>query len=206
MEAHRDHKPASSSPEVFGAEVPNHLADPASKEAATYEEHQNGSPEHPSSPLEDAEKAEKPPMNPWMDPKAFPDGGATAWLTVAGASACLFVSFGWINCIGVFQDYYQTHQLRQYSPSQIAWIPALQIFFMLAGGPFVGKIFDDFGPRYLLIGGTFFHVFGLMMVSLSKEYYQFLLSQAVCSAIGASCVFYPAFTCVRSTSSCSQCA
>jgi nitrate/nitrite transporter NarK len=67
---------------------------------------------------------------------------------------------------------------------------------MLALGPLVGKIFDDYGPRYLLLSGTFFHVFGLMMTSLSKKYYQFLLSQAVCSAIGASCVFYPAFTCV----------
>lgn len=64
------------------------------------------------------------------------------------------------NCIGVFQDYYQTHQLSQYSPSEIAWIPALQVFFMLFGSPFVGKIFDDYGPRYLLAGGTFLHVFG----------------------------------------------
>ena len=70
------------------------------------------------------------------------------------------------------------------------------VFFMLFGGPFVGKIFDDYGPRYLLAGGAFLHVFGLMMASISKKYYQFLLSQAVCSAIGASMVFYPAFTCV----------
>lgn len=61
-----------------------------------------------------------------MDPTAFPDGGKTAWLTVAGSSACLFVSFGWINCVGVFQEYYSTHQLRQYTESDIAWIPALQ--------------------------------------------------------------------------------
>ena len=68
----------------------------------------------------------KPAVNPWMDPQAFPEGGAKAWLTVAGASACLFVSFGWINCVGVFQEYYQTHQLQQYSASDVAWIPALQ--------------------------------------------------------------------------------
>lgn len=68
----------------------------------------------------------KPSANSWMDPKAFPEGGTTAWLTVAGSSACLFVSFGWINCVGVFQEYYQTHQLKQYSASDIAWIPALQ--------------------------------------------------------------------------------
>ncbi|KAL1971167.1 hypothetical protein VTN77DRAFT_119 [Rasamsonia byssochlamydoides] len=40
------------------------------------------------------------------------------------------------------------------------------------------------------------HVFGLMMTSLAKEYYQILLAQAVCSAIGSSMVFYPSFTCV----------
>ena len=67
---------------------------------------------------------------------------------------------------------------------------------MLFGGPFVGKIFDDYGPRYLLSVGGFLHVFGLMMASISKKYYQFLLSQAICSAIGASMIFYPAFTCV----------
>jgi hypothetical protein len=56
----------------------------------------------------------------------FPEGGLHAWLTVAGAAACLFVSFGWVNCVGIFQDYYQSHQLRDYSPSEIAWIPSLQ--------------------------------------------------------------------------------
>lgn len=149
-----------------------------------------------TDPSQDVEKAEMPPANPWMDPKSFPDGGGKAWLTVAGAAACLFVSFGWVNCVGVFQDYYQTHQLKQYSPSDISWIPSLQVFFMLFCGPFVGKIFDDYGHRYLLVVGTFLHVFGLMMTSISKEYYQFLLSQAICSAIGASMVFYPAFNCV----------
>jgi MFS family permease len=73
-------------------------------------------------------------------------------------------------------------------------------FFMGLGGPFVGKIFDDYGPRYLLSVGSFLHVFGLMMTSISKKYYQILLSQAVCSAIGASMVFYPGLSCVSSDS------
>lgn len=68
---------------------------------------------------------------------------------------------------------------------------------MFAGGIFAGKVFDDYGPRYLLIAGTFLHVFGLMMASISKAYYQILLGQAVCSAIGgASLVFSPAFSSV----------
>ena len=63
---------------------------------------------------------------------------------------------------------------------------------MFFGGTFLGKAFDSYGPRYLLLGGTFFHVFGLMMVSLSHQYYQFLLAQGLCSALGASAIFYAA--------------
>ena len=56
----------------------------------------------------------------------YPDGGPTAWLAVSGATACLFVSFGWVNVIGIFQEYYQSNQLSKYTPSDIAWIPSLQ--------------------------------------------------------------------------------
>ncbi|KAB5566226.1 major facilitator superfamily transporter [Coniochaeta sp. 2T2.1] len=133
------------------------------------------------------------PPSPFGD---YPEGGTRAWMTVGGASACLFVSFGWVNCAGIFQDYYQANQLSSYSPSDIAWIPAIQIFFMIFAGIIVGKVFDDHGPAILLAVGTFLHVFGLMMTSISSTYYQILLSQAVCSGIGASMVFFPAFTCV----------
>ncbi|TDZ40373.1 MFS transporter asaE [Colletotrichum spinosum] len=149
------------------------------------------------APASDGEpEAAKGPDGAISYAQSFPDGGAKAWLTVSGASACLFVSFGWVNCVGIFQDYYQENQLSDYTPSEIAWIPALQIFFMIFSGLFIGKIIDDYGPAIPLAVGTFFHVFGLMMVSISKTYYQILLSQAICSAIGASMVFYPAFTCV----------
>jgi nitrate/nitrite transporter NarK len=67
---------------------------------------------------------------------------------------------------------------------------------MVSGGIIVGKIFDDCGPRLLISLGTLFHVFGLMMTSISTKYYQILLAQTICSAGGASLVFYPAVTCV----------
>ncbi len=84
---------------------------------------------------------------------AAPDGGLAAWSVVLGAWCILFCSFGWINSscspgnstlsknrgltcasagIGAFQNYYQEDLLKQYSPSTIAWIPSLQIFFMYA--------------------------------------------------------------------------
>ncbi|RDL31922.1 uncharacterized protein BP5553_09324 [Venustampulla echinocandica] len=131
-----------------------------------------------------------------VNPADFPDGGLEAWLVVLGGWCSLFCSFGWINCIGVFQEYYQTNLLSQYSPSTVSWIPSLEVSMMFLGGPIFGKVFDTFGPRYLLLIGTFFHVFGLMMASLSTEYYQFLLSQGMCSSLGASAVFYASMSSV----------
>lgn len=57
-------------------------------------------------------------------------------------------------------------------------------------GPIVGKLYGNYGPRYILLFGSFMHVFGLMMTSISTEYYQFLLAQGICSPLGASAVFY----------------
>ena len=160
-------------------------------------------PQHPKTDIEQQpqEIAEKPteapapapapasePINPFH-PSQFPDGGKDAWLCLLGSFCCLFCSFGWINCLGVFQNYYQTHQLRDYSPSSIAWIASIEIFMMFFPGPIVGWAFDNYGPKYLLIFGTFFHVFGLMMTSLCTEYYQFILAQAICSPLGLNCIF-----------------
>lgn len=68
--------------------------------------------------------------------------------------------------IGVFNTYYLGHQLREYTASDVAWIPSLEVFMMFAGGPVWGKLYDGYGPRYLLLAGSFLHVFGLMMASL----------------------------------------
>jgi len=134
-------------------------------------------------------------VNP-MDPSQFPEGGLEAWKVVLGAACGIWVSFGWINCIGVFQEYYQTHQLKEYTSQEIAWIPSLEAFMMFIGGLWVGRVYDNYGPRILLLIGTFLHVFGLMMASISHTYYQFLLSQGVCSPLGASMIFYPSMACV----------
>ena len=68
----------------------------------------------------------------------------------------------------------------------------------LEQGPIVGKLYDDFGPRYVVLTGSLLHVFGLMMASISKEYYQILLSQGVCSAMGVCAIFQPAMNCIPS--------
>ena len=126
----------------------------------------------------------------------YPDGGIKAWIVVAGAWCAFFCSFGWISCIGVFQDYYQQHQLRSYNPSTIAWIPSTELFMMFFCSLPFGILFDRYGPRQQMLIGSFLHVFGLMMTSISSEYYQFFLAQSVCSSIGASALLYSAMNSV----------
>ena len=58
-------------------------------------------------------------------------------------------------------------------------------------GPIAGILYDKYGARTLVIAGTLLHVFGLMMASLATKYYQFLLSQGVCSAIGFAMIYPP---------------
>lgn len=52
----------------------------------------------------------------------FPEGGREAWIVLFGTWCVLFCTFGLGNSIGVFQTYYVSHALRQYSSSTISWI------------------------------------------------------------------------------------
>ncbi|CAK7225252.1 hypothetical protein SBRCBS47491_005824 [Sporothrix bragantina] len=140
-------------------------------------------------PRVDEKKVEAPPP---FQRQTAPDGGLAAWMVVLGTWCTSFCSFGWLNSIGVFQEYYENTLLKQYSPSTISWITSLQIFFMMGLGPVVGFLYDRAGTRNLLLVGSFLHVLGIMMTSLGTQYYQILLAQGVCSAIGVACIFQPA--------------
>ncbi|PYH49795.1 MCT family MFS transporter [Aspergillus saccharolyticus JOP 1030-1] len=127
-----------------------------------------------------------------------PDGGVVAWSVVLGAWCAMFCSFGWINSIGTFQTYYETTLLPQYPPSTIAWIPSLEVFFMFFMGPLVGTLSDTVGARLVILAGSTLHVFGLLMTSLSTQYYQILLSQGICSAMGICAIFQPSMSVIPS--------
>ncbi|KAK9367530.1 major facilitator superfamily domain-containing protein [Lipomyces kononenkoae] len=120
----------------------------------------------------------------------LPDVGLRPWLAALGGFCAQFCSFGYMNVIGVFQTYYETHQLIDLSPSTISWIGSLQSFILAFGGLFCGRICDMYGPRWLTVPGCFLLTLGVCMTALCTEYYQFVLAQGVCSALGASALFY----------------
>lgn len=123
--------------------------------------------------------------------KSIPNGGLRAWLQVLGAFFLFFNSWGIINCYGEYLSYYETGILSSSTPSDLSWIGSVQAFLLLFIGPLTGPVYDAGHFRLLLLTGTFFIVFGQMMLSLSTTYYQVFLSQAVCVGIGTGCLFVP---------------
>ncbi|KAK0108679.1 hypothetical protein ONS95_003471 [Cadophora gregata] len=121
----------------------------------------------------------------------FPEGGLRAWLVVAGASGVLFCGFGYANAFGVYQEYYQRHQLRNESPSTISWIGSLQIFFVFSGNLVGGPMFDTYRSKIIwpsILG----YLISVMMTSLCNSFYQFLLAQGVLGGVSMGMSMAPA--------------
>ncbi|KAI0738847.1 major facilitator superfamily domain-containing protein [Daedaleopsis nitida] len=127
---------------------------------------------------------------------AFPDGGMDAWFTVFGAFLALFCTFGQLNAFGTFQTWYAEHQLSHLPPSTIAWIGSLQLWIFFFSGGFIGRVFDAYGPRVIMIPGTVVLVFSIMMTSLSSQYYQYILAQGVLFGLGVGMIFYPSLSAI----------
>ncbi|KAJ0418217.1 putative MFS monocarboxylate transporter [Aspergillus carlsbadensis] len=127
---------------------------------------------------------------------AFPEGGVQAWSVVAGSAIALACAFGYLSSFGVYENYYGTHQLSHKSPSDIAWIGSVQIFFQYATSVVSGGLFDLYGAKVLLVPGSLGFVLSIMMTSICKEYYQFLLGQGVLGGLSGGLLFTPAISCI----------
>ncbi|KAM0330561.1 hypothetical protein ACHAQA_003508 [Verticillium albo-atrum] len=71
------------------------------------------------------------------------------------------------------------------------WIFSTYAFFLYFCGAQVGPIFDAHNVQVLLIPGSIGIVASMMFLSVSKEFYQFLLSFGVLGGISSSLLFTP---------------
>ncbi|EKD14295.1 putative monocarboxylate permease-like protein [Drepanopeziza brunnea f. sp. 'multigermtubi' MB_m1] len=116
----------------------------------------------------------------------------TAGLQVVGAFFMMFNSWGIANTFGAYQNYYENALLRDETPSRISWIGSIQGFLLiLVGGLFTGPIFDTGHLRGLVVAGTVLSVFGMMMTSICREYWQFILAQGLVVGVGSGCFLLP---------------
>ncbi|KAK6348718.1 hypothetical protein TWF718_006505 [Orbilia javanica] len=137
-------------------------------------------------PALDAEKQQSPPEI------TFPEGGLKAWLIVLGAAISMFCSFGYVNAFGVYESYYLSVILTNKTADDIAWIGSIQIAFIFGSGLFAGSIFDRYGARIIIIPASILLVASIMITSICKEYYQFLLCQGILGGISQGALYTPA--------------
>lgn len=145
------------------------------------------------SPLEISPSHLSQPPTPYI-----PDGGLTAWLQVISGFFLFFNSWGFINAFGVFQSYYNTTMIPDHSDSAVSWIGSIEAFLLCCTTIFAGPIFDRGYARTLVVSGSVLVVFGLMMTSLCREYWQLVLAQGICMGIGHGGLFITSIAIVPS--------
>ena len=91
----------------------------------------------------------------------------------------------------MFQNYYQQFRLPNQTSSSISWIGSIQACLLIFVGVITGPLFDRGYLRTLIATGTALVVFGMMMTSLCREYWQFVLAQGLVVGLGCGCLFVP---------------
>ncbi|KAI4703179.1 hypothetical protein J4E81_002056 [Alternaria sp. BMP 2799] len=125
-----------------------------------------------------------------------PDGGLHAWLKVFGGFMIYINIWGFTLTYGAFQTYYRTTLLTSSTPSAISWIGTVQAWLLIVIGTLSGPLFDLGYFRSMLLVGNFLVVLGIMMLSLSTQYWQVFLSQGVCMGLGAGLLYIPSLAMV----------
>ncbi|KAI4956033.1 hypothetical protein J4E91_000243 [Alternaria rosae] len=125
-----------------------------------------------------------------------PDGGLHAWLKVFGGFMIYINIWGFTLTYGAFQTYYRTTLLTSSTPSAISWIGTVQAWLLIVIGVLSGPLFDLGYFRSMLLVGNFLVVLGIMMLSLSTQYWQVFLSQGVCMGLGAGLLYIPSLAMV----------
>ncbi|KAF9476184.1 MFS general substrate transporter [Pholiota conissans] len=121
----------------------------------------------------------------------YPEGGWHANLTVAGTFLSLFFSFGQMNAFGTFQAWYAAHQLQHLPAATISWIGSLQLWMFFFSGAPIGRLFDAYGPKWLMLAGTICYIASMVLTSFCKAYYQYILCQGVLFGLSVGLLFYP---------------
>ncbi|KAB5583464.1 major facilitator superfamily domain-containing protein [Coniochaeta sp. 2T2.1] len=184
----------------------------------------NSSIDLKSKPAEPADAAGSTQPSSSEKPQAptqpqFPDGGTKAWLVVLGCWCTSFASFGIVNSFGylptliihslpsipyitntlpssVYETYYHQTYLSHHSPSAIAWIGSLQAFAQFSATLVSGPLTDRYGPLVVIWPMSLLLVAAMMLTSLCREYYQFLLCQGILLGLSCGLIFAPALSVV----------
>lgn len=109
------------------------------------------------------------------------------------------MTWGYLNSFGSFQTYYE-QTMPDTPPSTISWIGSLQIWLTMVTGVFSGRLLDAgfFVPTFFV--GAALQVLGMFLMSVSKTYWQLMLTQGVITGLGGGIFFTPSLALVTTVS------
>ncbi|KAJ5559556.1 hypothetical protein N7513_001955 [Penicillium frequentans] len=122
------------------------------------------------------------------DKDEFPEDSWAAWSCLLGSFLVMFPSFGFQTAVGAVQDYISTHQLAEYSVSDVGWITAVLVFLTLFLGAQVGPLFDRYGPRVLIICGSLANFACYMLLAQCTQYWHFILCLGVLGGVSSALI------------------
>ncbi|KAF8625298.1 hypothetical protein AX15_005432, partial [Amanita polypyramis BW_CC] len=113
-----------------------------------------------------------------------------------GSFLILFCVTGALQAFGVYQDYYTTEFLANYTASEISWIGSVQVSFELLLGIVGGKLYDAGYCRSTITGASLLFSFSHSMLSLvqKRQFYQVFLAQGIGLGIAIGFLFIPTCT------------
>jgi MFS family permease len=78
-----------------------------------------------------------------------------------------------MNTMGAFQAYISTHQLKHLDVAVVGWIFSLYAFLTFGAGLFVGPLFDNYGPKWLVLSGSVLVVLSMDLIGNCIGQYPF---------------------------------
>ncbi|WQF89521.1 Putative major facilitator superfamily, MFS transporter superfamily [Colletotrichum destructivum] len=171
-------------PQSSGLDQPSPAGTTRDVTSAAHDKEQEANPEPPAE-------------GPFLSSEdEYPEGGTRAWSVVLGSWFASFSALGISNSVATIHAYISSHQLAGYSEGQIGWIFSTYMFLIFFCGIYVGPIFDKYGSRWLILSGTICVVAAQMLLSISTQFWHFILAFGVLNGIGGSLLFTPSLAAI----------
>ncbi|KAK3311336.1 major facilitator superfamily domain-containing protein [Chaetomium strumarium] len=134
---------------------------------------------------------------PVSDGEYYPEGGFRGWLVVLGCWLGLFASLGFMQILATFQAYLTTTTPPiRIGPRALGAAIFAYASLSLLLGIYVGPLFDIYGPRRLVLGGTACLVVSLLVASVSTTHWHLFAALGILSSLGSSLLFTPAIAAI----------
>ncbi|KAK4236299.1 major facilitator superfamily domain-containing protein [Achaetomium macrosporum] len=126
----------------------------------------------------------------------YPEGEIRGWLVVLGCWLGLFASLGFMQILATSQAYLTTTPSIHVGPHALGGAIFGYASLSLLLGVYVGPLFDSYGPRWLILGGTACLVASLLLVSVSTAYWHLFAALGILSSLGSSLLFTPSIAAI----------